>query len=217
MPVWDQWSDEQTPPLGLVHGDYRLDNLLFERDACRVVDWQTVTWGPPMLDLSYFIGNSLRVEDRRAHEHELVRLYHDELARHGEGILSWEQCWEGYRREAFAGIGMVVVATMMVEHTERGDEMFMTSLARTAQQIIDLDALSLLPEPSSATGCAAAPRARRRGAPPGGARAAVERVVVLRRRQRRRVAGPLRATRASARTRASASTPPRSAAPGARR
>ncbi|HEY2161691.1 MAG TPA: phosphotransferase [Solirubrobacteraceae bacterium] len=149
VPVWDQWADEQMPPLGLVHGDYRLDNLLFDHGACKVVDWQTVAWGSPMLDLSYFIGSSLRIEDRRAHERELVRLYHDELVRHGANSLSWEQCWDGYRREAFAGIGMVVVATMMVERTDRGDEMFMTWLARTAQQIIDLDALSMLPEPSS--------------------------------------------------------------------
>ncbi len=149
VPVWDLWAAEQTPPLGLVHGDYRLDNLLFEPATCKVVDWQTVAWGAPTLDLSYFIGSSLQVNDRRIHERDLVRLYHDELVRRGVNTLSWEQCWDGYRREAFAGIGMVVVATMMVERTERGDEMFMTWLARTAQQIIDLDALSLLPEPSS--------------------------------------------------------------------
>ena len=149
VPVWDQWTAERTPPLGLVHGDYRLDNLLFAPGGCKAVDWQTVGWGPPMLDLSYFIGSSLRVEDRRARERELVRLYHDELAAHGVNSLSWEQCWDGYRRQAFAGIGMVVVATMMVERTERGDEMFMSWLARTAQQILDLDALELLPQPSS--------------------------------------------------------------------
>jgi len=35
---------------GLVHGDYRLDNMLFGADGAErpltVVDWQTVTWGP---------------------------------------------------------------------------------------------------------------------------------------------------------------------------
>jgi hypothetical protein len=148
--VWDAWSAERIPPLGLVHGDYRLDNLLFGAEGCRVVDWQTVSWGAPMLDASYFIGNSLRLEDRRAHERELVRLYYDELISQGVTSLSWEQCWGEYRRQAFAGIGMVVVATMMVERTERGDQMFMTWLERNAQQILDLDALELLPEPSSA-------------------------------------------------------------------
>ena len=36
---------------------------------------------------------------------------------------------------------MVVVASMIVERTERGDDMFMTVLERTAQQALDLDAL----------------------------------------------------------------------------
>ncbi len=48
---------------GLVHGDYRLDNMLFgEPGADRpltVVDWQTVTWGPAMTDVAYFLGCAL--------------------------------------------------------------------------------------------------------------------------------------------------------------
>jgi Phosphotransferase enzyme family len=149
VPVTDAWSAERTPPLGLVHGDYRLDNLLFGNGTCRVVDWQTVSWGPPMIDAGYFLGNSLRLEDRRAHEQELVRLYYDELVAQGVTGLSWDRVWEEYRRGLFHGIVIVVAAGMIVERTERGDEMFMTCLARNAQQIIDLDALSLLPEPST--------------------------------------------------------------------
>ena len=69
---------------GLVHGDYRLDNLLFTAGrGCTVVDWQTVSWGPAMLDASYFLGSGLSVEDRRAHERELVETYHGELLRLG--------------------------------------------------------------------------------------------------------------------------------------
>ena len=148
--VLGPWSEAQRPPLGLVHGDYRLDNLLFGDGVCLVVDWQTMTWGPAMLDCSYFVGLSLRTEDRRAHEHELVHAYHDELMAQGVNSLSWDHCWEEYRRQAFYGVLLTVAAAMVVVQTERGDEMFMTSLARNAQQILDLDALSLLPEPSSA-------------------------------------------------------------------
>lgn len=43
----DESGDERIH--GLVHGDYRLDNLLFGEAgsdrALTVVDWQTVTWG----------------------------------------------------------------------------------------------------------------------------------------------------------------------------
>ncbi|MGO9761509.1 MAG: phosphotransferase [Solirubrobacteraceae bacterium] len=149
----DGWVADRRPPLGLVHGDYRLDNMLFgAADAPRrfaVVDWQTVSWGPVMTDLSYFLGGSLAVEDRRAHEHVLVRDYYDALHAHGVRGFDWDQCWDGYRRQSFLGILMTVGPAVLVERTERGDEMFLVSLSRYAQQILDLDALELLPEAGS--------------------------------------------------------------------
>jgi len=44
---------------------------------------------------------------------------------------------------------MTVAPAMLVQRTERGDEMFLVTLARYAQQVLDLDALELLPEPGS--------------------------------------------------------------------
>jgi hypothetical protein len=68
---------DRSVPLTVQHGDYRLDNLLFGTDEggppVAVVDWQTVTHGPGIADLSYFIGAGLLLEERRAHEDALVR------------------------------------------------------------------------------------------------------------------------------------------------
>jgi len=150
VPRIDAWAADRRPPLGLVHGDYRLDNLLFGIESCTVVDWQTMGWGPAMLDAAYFIGGALSVEDRRAHEHELVRIYHESLLEHGVTGFSWEQCWDGYVRQTFYGIVMTIAASMLVVRTERGDDMFMTWLARNAQQALDLDAVDLLPTESAA-------------------------------------------------------------------
>ncbi len=70
-------------PQGLVHGDYRLDNMLFGDEgaerALTVVDWQTVTKGPAFTDVAYFIGCALPVEQRRAHYDELLAAYHQAL------------------------------------------------------------------------------------------------------------------------------------------
>ena len=149
----DGWSQELRPPLGLVHGDYRLDNMLFGAPGAprpfAAVDWQTVGWGQVMTDASYFLGGSLTLEDRRAHEQELLREYHDALQDHGVRGFGWEECWEGYRRQAFLGVLMTVVPAMIVQRTERGDQMFLVTLARHAQQVLDLDAIELLPEPGS--------------------------------------------------------------------
>ncbi len=142
----DGWYAERRPPLGIVHYDYRLDNLLFADGTCTAVDWQTVGWGPSMIDVAYFLGTGLETDDRRAHEEELVRGYHRRLLEQGLQGFDWDQCWDGYRRGCFWGIVITVAAAIVVEQTERGDEMFTTVFRRVAQQIIDLDALALLPE-----------------------------------------------------------------------
>ena len=146
----DGWYSDRRPPLGLVHGDYRLDNMLFGGSSAPhrflVVDWQTVGWGPVMTDASYFLGSSLTTGDRREHGERLVREYYEALHEHGVRGFDWDECWTEYRRQAFLGLLMVIAPAMIVERTERGDEMFMVSLQRYAQHVLDLESLELLPE-----------------------------------------------------------------------
>jgi len=142
-------ADEAAPERlkGLVHGDYRLDNMLFGRPGSRrdltVVDWQTVTWGPAMTDVAYFLGCALPVEERRAHYDDLLRTYHEGLGPNPP--LTLDEVREGVRRQSFAGVMMAVVSSILVERTERGDEMFLTMLDRHVQHVTDTDALDVLP------------------------------------------------------------------------
>ena len=133
-------------PETVVHGDYRLDNLLLHADGtvAGVVDWQTCTVGPALHDVAYFIGAGLRAEDRRAHEETLVREYHRSLEAAGVTGYPWEQCWTDYRRGTFAGLMMAVAASMLVERTARGDEMFLTMAARHSRHVLDLGAADLI-------------------------------------------------------------------------
>jgi len=132
---------------GLVHGDYRLDNMLFGTAgadrALTVVDWQTVSWGPALTDLSYFLGCALRTEDRREHYDELLRAYHEALG--PEAPISLAEVAEGVRRQSFFGVMMAIVSSMLVERTDRGDRMFMTMLQRNCDHVLDTDALATLP------------------------------------------------------------------------
>ncbi len=142
----DAHNANRSGPYGLVHADFRLDNILFGGQAnCLVVDWQSVQWGKSIIDAAYFIGGALPVEQRRLHEERLVQIYHQTLLATGVTDYGWEQCWQEYRREVFWSIAMVLVPSMFVQQTERGDEMFMTWLARACQQALDLGSVALLP------------------------------------------------------------------------
>ncbi|HTX97876.1 MAG TPA: phosphotransferase [Mycobacterium sp.] len=135
-------------PGTLVHGDYRLDNMLFGAAgadrALTVVDWQTVSWGPALTDLSYFLGCALSTPERREHYDALLRAYHQALG--PAAPLSLADVTEGVRRQSFFGVMMAIVSSMLVERTERGDRMFMTMLQRHCDHVLDTDALAALPD-----------------------------------------------------------------------
>jgi aminoglycoside phosphotransferase (APT) family kinase protein len=133
-------------PRTATHGDFRLDNFLFDPNDPEpvVVDWQTAVWTGAAYDVAYFIGGCLTTQDRRAHQDDLVAHYHDTLCRLGVRDYSLEQLHADVRVESFAGILMAIVASMVVERTDRGDLMFLTSTMRHAQHAIDEDAPALL-------------------------------------------------------------------------
>jgi aminoglycoside phosphotransferase (APT) family kinase protein len=56
-----EWLPEHLPPEGtptIVHGDYRMDNLIFHRSEPRVIgvlDWELSTIGDPIADFAYHV------------------------------------------------------------------------------------------------------------------------------------------------------------------
>jgi hypothetical protein len=131
-----------------VHGDYRLDNLMFGTAAggapVAAVDWQTLSIGHPGRDVAYFLGNAMPPGQRREHEQTLVRAYHEALLGQGVTNYSFEQCFDDYRYGHFQGPLVTVLGAMAVIQTPRGDEMFMAMASRSCQAIRDLDSTSLL-------------------------------------------------------------------------
>lgn len=128
----------------LEHVDYRLDNMLIDESSApprvTVVDWQSVKIGKPLNDVAYFLGASLLPEMRRDVECDIVGDYHAALCEAGIDDLEKQDCWEGYRRGAFAGFGVTVIASMIVEQTARGDQMFIVMARRHARHALDVAA-----------------------------------------------------------------------------
>ncbi len=140
------WLMDRSERFSLVHGDYRLDNLLFGGAEMPIaaVDWQTLEVGNPGRDLGYFLGNSLLPADRREHERELVSAYHGALMLFGVTDYSFEACFDDYRFGHFQGPLITVLAAASLTHTERGDEMFVAMCTRACRAIRDLESSELL-------------------------------------------------------------------------
>ncbi|MGA8256245.1 MAG: aminoglycoside phosphotransferase family protein [Nocardioides sp.] len=145
--VAERWTLARSERFGLVHGDYRLDNLMFPADGAPGVvalDWQTLSLGLPARDLAYFIGTGLLVDDRRAHEVELVNAYHAALLEHGVVDYDRELCWDDYRFAMIQGPLVSVFGCAYGTRTERGDRMFAAMVTRACAAIRDLDTLALV-------------------------------------------------------------------------
>lgn len=127
-------TDRASERVSLVHGDFRLDNLLFDirggAEPIAVLDWQTLGIGNGLTDIGYFLGCGIGNGLRRAHERELLELYCAEMTARGVP-LTVDAIWRDYVVGALHGVSTAVFSAAFVVRTERGDANFL-SMARGA-------------------------------------------------------------------------------------
>jgi hypothetical protein len=143
-----RWAAFDPGTAALVHGDYRLDNLMFPERGPGVVtvDWQTLAIGPPARDLAYFLATSLHVDERRAHERALVNAYVDALRALGVDDYSYDRCFADYRLGVLQGpmITMVGAAYATAGRSASADTMFLAMATRASAALRDLDSFALV-------------------------------------------------------------------------
>ncbi|MCK0174344.1 phosphotransferase family protein [Mycolicibacterium sp. F2034L] len=146
MSVVTPWLLSEAGRFAVLHGDYRLDNMLFDPDRSRitVVDWQTLGSGLPARDLSYFTGTSMQPDTRAAVERSLVEAYHNRLLTHDVADYDFDTCWRDYRLGMLQAPLITVLGVAFATSTERGDEMMLAMAARGCQAIRDLGSLDLI-------------------------------------------------------------------------
>ncbi|MGB7407914.1 MAG: phosphotransferase [Pontixanthobacter sp.] len=134
----------------LVHGDYRLDNMLFDvrggAAPLAIIDWQTIYPGDGASDIGYFLGAGIAPDLRREAEDELLGLYCEEMARHGVP-LTHDDIAAGYRMGAIRGVSTAVFSAANVVRTPRGDANFLSMAYGALELVRDTDALDILKEP----------------------------------------------------------------------
>lgn len=144
----DPWLQLLPGTFGLLHGDYRLDNMLFDTAGGRlvVVDWQTTGIGLPARDLAYFLGSSLPEADRAGYERGLVADYHRALLSYGVPDYSEDTCWRDYR----LGMPQIPMLTLLgfafATATDRGADMTTVMLRRGCRALRELETIELIRE-----------------------------------------------------------------------
>jgi Phosphotransferase enzyme family len=140
------WLLAEPDRFSLLHGDYRLDNLLFDpgQSWVSVVDWQTLGVGLPARDLAYFTATSLDSRLRLTIERDVVDEYYRALSGFGVTGYDRETCWRDYRLGMIQALLISALGFAFATATERGDDMVLAMLGRGCQAIRDLGTLELV-------------------------------------------------------------------------
>ena len=132
-------DDLAAMPHTLVHFDYRADNLMFDTDgSVAVVDWQTISQGGGAEDVGYLLSQNLTVDDRRAHESDLLRSYHDALVANGVKGYSFDSLEADYKVGIACGWVIPVFAVGTLDFTsERAVALWTAVVERAQAALID--------------------------------------------------------------------------------
>lgn len=134
----------------VIHGDVRLDNLMFGSAVGHrplvLLDWQGVLISNSSQDLAYLLTQNVTIEERRAHETAVVEHYHRRLVEHGVRDYPLSQLWDDYRLAmlyAFA-YGIVIAGTLDPSN-ERGAQFMEQLVHRASTAVTDHGLMDMLP------------------------------------------------------------------------
>jgi hypothetical protein len=111
-------TSETTGAVTLVHGDFHPGQIFFPSGHCgrfAVFDWQTVSAGNGGDDLARIIVSGLEPEQRRAHDHRLIALYHRLLVEHGVRDFDLERCYHSFRLGLIANAIINLIAAVNID------------------------------------------------------------------------------------------------------
>jgi aminoglycoside phosphotransferase (APT) family kinase protein len=128
----------------LLHGDIRADNLFFDGDRMKVVDFQFAARGCGAADIAYLVTQGLPSAIREGHDEALVRQYLEHLAAHGISDYAFDDAWRHY---LFAAVYLVVLPVITLNGwdalPERSQRLCLTLTDRAVAAIDSIDALEV--------------------------------------------------------------------------
>jgi len=140
-------------PATLVHGDFRLANLMFDdrpdsADPVYAFDWQLATRGKGANDLGYFLGFSFSNKSRQHFEQQLLAEYHESILDLGVANYSFEEFSVDVRIGAFRLMYVLTLGIVNAgQHLKETDEgaQFLKSLCNRLQILVDWNCDEVIP------------------------------------------------------------------------
>ncbi|MBE1547054.1 aminoglycoside/choline kinase family phosphotransferase [Mycobacterium sp. OAS707] len=128
----------------LLHGDIRADNMFFEGDRLKVVDFQFAARGAGAADIAYLVSQGLPTEVRRGHDEELVCEYLAYLSADGVTDYSFDEAWRHYRfAVAYLMVLPVITLNGWDAMPERSRALCLKLTERAVATIEDIGALEV--------------------------------------------------------------------------
>jgi hypothetical protein len=132
-------------PATVVHGDTHIGNLFDDGGRTGFLDWGVINVTTPLRDASYFITMAMQIEDRRAHERDLLGHYLEARAALGGQPIGWDDAWAAHRLHAlYCVVAACQVVTFPDDAPPRRRVFANAFLARVEAAISDLDSLAAL-------------------------------------------------------------------------
>lgn len=140
----------QRAPTTLLHGDFRMENVLFgvrpEHRTVAIIDWQGPLKGCGLVDVALMLAQSARTAVRRSHEAALLERYHRGLTAAGVRNYPREQVETDYRAAVLYNWAYVAVVSGTLDSSDARARAWMSKMvARQSAASMDLDVLKLLP------------------------------------------------------------------------
>ena len=129
----------------LLHGDIRADNLFFDGDQMRVVDFQFAARGSGAADIAYLVTQGLPSRERAGHDEVLLRHYLDQLADFGVTDYGFDEAWRQYRcAAAYLMVLPVITLNGWDVLPERSRQLCLALTDRAIAAIDQIDALEVV-------------------------------------------------------------------------
>jgi hypothetical protein len=147
VPKMQEWLVQH--PYTLIHGDFRMDNLMFgtkpDHSALAAIDFQGALRCKGIQDVAYLLSHNMDVAECRANERRLVEIWRTTLESNGVKGYTQEQAWDDYKRAVlYLWVYVAVISGTLDPSNERGKAFMSAMVGRSSAAIRDLDLLSLL-------------------------------------------------------------------------